>query len=50
MAEKIQPNQSGTGKATQKRSNIGDSKDSMSNQRKAMEIPPKTVSGGKTKK
>lgn len=54
MAKKNQPKQSNPvkkGGTTKRDSRIGDSKGSMDNLRKAMEIPPKTTSSGdKTKK
>lgn len=52
MAKKIQPRQSDTGKigGNQRSSKIGDAQGSMDNLRQAMEIPPKTKSGGKNKK
>ena len=52
MAKKVQPKQGGSGKinTNQRSSKIGDSQGSMGNLRKAAEIPPKTGSGGKSKK
>ena len=53
MAQKTQPRQGGTGKtgeSTKRDSRIGDSKGSMENLQKAMEIPPKSGSVGKTEK
>jgi hypothetical protein len=53
LAKKIQPKQSNPvkkGGTTKRDSRIGDSKGSMENLRKAMEIPPKTTSSDKPKK
>lgn len=55
MAKNSKPSKGQTGKTTggsgtSKRSHIGDSKGSMENLRKAMEIPPKTISSDKSKK
>lgn len=55
MAKKSQPSKGQTGRRSgdtkpSKGSHIGDSKGSMENLRKAMEIPPKTTSSDKPKK
>lgn len=53
MAKKSQPKQGGSWErdhSKPKGSQIGDSKESMNEQRKAAEIPPKTGSGSDKKK